>query len=389
MSRPTTPLLNPKRHSPSSLTATVSAAILTLLFAVGLTFSFMGSAQAAAVSVPLGTAGSYAVLAGSAVTNTGPSVINGNLGLSPGTAVSGFPPGLVNGTVHAADAVALQAKADLKTAYNVAASEQPPNPVTSDLGGQTLTRGVYNSATSLGLTGALTLDGQGDPDSVWVFQAGSTLTTATASSVNLINGASPCNVYWQIGSSATLGTASTFRGSIFALASITVTTGVTVQGRVLARNGAVTLDTDTITRPSCPVAPTSPTSSPTTAPTGGPTTSPTHNPTHGPTHNPTGGPTTGPTGGPTTAPTSSPTGGPASGPTTGPSTGPTTGPGGPTGGASTGPPGQITQVPSGPPATGDGGSVHRSHPFLQATGGLALLASLAALWLWRRERSRA
>lgn len=360
MTRPTTPLHTHARHSASSVTAATSAVTLTLLFAVGLAFSFMGSAQAAAVAVPLGTARSYAVLAGSTVTNTGPSVINGNLGLSPGTSVTGFPPGLVNGTMHKADAVALQAKTDLKTAYNVAASEQPPHPITADLGGQTLTRGVYNSATSLGLTGALTLDGQGDPDSVWVFQAGSTLTTATASSVNLINGASPCNVYWQIGSSATLGTASTFRGSIFALHSITVTTNVTIHGRVLARNGAVTLDTDIITRPICAGTPPPPPSSP------------------------TGGPTTGPTNGPTGGPTGAPTTGPVGGPTTGPA-----GPGGPTGGPSTGPPGQITQVPNGPPATGDGGSVHTSHPMLAATGALALLASMAAFYLWRREDSGA
>jgi hypothetical protein len=313
--------------------AVLSAVTLTLLFAVGVAFSSMGSAQAAAVSVPLGTAGSYAVLAGSTVTNTGPSVIDGDLGLSPGTAVTGFPPGHVNGTIHAADAAALQAKADLKTAYNSAASEQSPHPVTGDLGGQTLTRGVYNSATSLGITGALTLDGQGDPNSVWVFQAGSSLTTATASHVNLINGASPCNVYWQIGSSATLGTASTFRGSVLALHSITMTTNVTVHGRVLARNGAVTLDTDTITRPHCRrTAPPSPTSSPT--------------------------------------PTNAPTSGPTSGPTTGP-------------------PGEITQIPSGPPQTGDGGSVHRSHPILAATGVLALFASMAVFFLWRREDSGA
>jgi hypothetical protein len=342
----------------------MSAAVLTLLFTVGLTVSFIGSAQAAAVAVPLGTADSYAVLAGSTVTNTGPSVINGDLGLSPGTAVTGFPPGLVNGTIHSADAVALQAKADLKTAYNVAASEQPPHPITADLGGQTLTRGVYNSATSLGLTGTLTLDGHGDPDSVWVFQAGSTLTTATASHVNLINGASPCNIYWQIGSSATLGTASTFRGSVLALQSITVTTDVTIHGRVLARHGAVTLDTDTIIRPNC-TGPTSPppTSSPTTSPTKSPTTSPTGGATSTSTQGPTGG---GPQGGNTTS-----------------------GPDSPTGGPSSGPPGQITQVPGGPPATGDGGSVHRSHPLLAVSGGLALFASMASFFLWRRDRGHA
>lgn len=359
MSRPSTHPAIPSRRSPVGVLTACLASGLTLLFAVGLALSLVGTAQAAAVSVPLGTAGSYAVLAGSTVTNTGPSVINGNLGLSPGTAVAGFPPGLVNGTSHEADAVALQAKADLKTGYNVAASEQPPHSVTGDLGGQTLTRGVYNSATSLGLTGTLTLDGQGDPDSVWVFQAGSTLTTATASQVTLINGASPCNVYWQIGSSATLGTASTFRGSILALHSITVTTDVTIHGRVLARNGAVTLDTDTITRPTCAVTPPPPTSTATA------TTSPTHGPTHGPTSGPTGGSTTGPG---------------HHGPTTNPA-----GPGGPTGGASGGPPGQITRVPNGPPQTGDGGSIPGSHLALTVTGSLALLVSMVALVLWRRE----
>jgi hypothetical protein len=319
-----------------------------LLFAVGLTFALAGSAQAAAVPVPLGTAAHFAVLAGSTVTNTGPSVIAGNIGLSPGSAVTGFPPGTVDGTIHTADAVAQQAKADLKNGYNVAAGEKPPIPVTGDLGGQTLTRGVYNSATTLGLTGALTLDGQGDPDSVWVFQAGSKLTTASASHVNLINGASACNVFWQVGSSATLGTGSTFRGSILALTSISVTTGVTIHGRVLARNGAVTLHTDVIDRPHCG--------------TGSPT-----GPTSGPTTSPTGGSTSGPTGGPT-----------------GTSGGPT--PAGPTGpaGTSSAPP-QVGQTPKGPVATGDGGSISASHPFVAVTGGLALLASLAAFILWRRE----
>jgi hypothetical protein len=353
-------------RSLSAVTAAVAAVALTLLFAVGLAVSLVGSAQAAAVTIPLGTANSYAVLAGSTVTNTGPSVIDGDVGLSPGTSVTGFPPGHVNGTKHVADAVALQAKSDLKTAYNVAAGEQPPHPVTGDLGGQTLTRGVYNSATSLGLTGALTLDGQGDSGSVWVFQAGSTLTTATASHVNLINGANACNVYWQVGSSATLGTASTFRGSILALHSITVTTDVTIHGRVLARNGAVTLDTDTITRPHCPRV------------TTGPTTSPTKSPTKGPTSGPTGGPTAGPTGGPH---------GPGHSTTTGPAApGGPGGPGGPNG--PNGPPGQIPHVPSGPPQTGDGGSIHASHPFLVTTGALALLVSMMGIFLWRRDSQR-
>ena len=150
-----------------------------------------------------------------------------------------------------------------------------------DLAGQTLTAGVYNSASSIGLTGVLTLDGGGNPNAVWVFQAGSTLTTGSASSVVLVNGAQSCHVYWQIGSSATLGTGSTFRGSILALTSITVTTGVTVDGRVLARNGAVTLDTDTITKPACATSSTTTTSttSATTSTTSTSTTSTSTTPT--------------------------------------------------------------------------------------------------------------
>lgn len=354
MSRSTTSSTHQHRRSASSVAAATAAGVLVLLFTIGLTLTFMGDAQAAAVSVPLGTARSYAILAGSTVTNTGPSVINGDVGLSPGTSVSGFPPGTVNGTTHVADAVALQAKSDLTNAYDVASAEQPPHPITSDLGGQTLVAGVYNSATSLGLTGALTLDGKGDPDSVWVFQAGSTLTTASASEVNLINGANVCNVYWQVGSSATLGTASTFRGTILALHSVTVTTDVTIRGRILARKGAVTLDTDTITRPKCATTP--PTS---------PTTSPTSSPTKSPTTSPTGG-----------TPTSSPTGGSTGGPgSNGPS-----GPGGPNSSTP-----QIPKVPTGPPQTGDGGSIGGSHPILLLTGGGALLASLTAFCLWRRE----
>jgi hypothetical protein len=221
-----------------------------LLLVLAAALAFAGNARAA-TTVPLGTAEPFAVLAGSTVTNTGPSVVNGDLGLSPGTSVTGFPPGTVNGTQHVTDAVAAQAQIDLTTAYNNAAAQAPTGTVSADLGGQRLTPGVYRSASSLGLTGALTLDAQGNANAVFIFQAGSTLTTASASSVNLVNGAQACNVFWQVGSSATLGTASSFRGSILALSSITVTTSATVDGRVLARNAAVTLDTNTITRSRC------------------------------------------------------------------------------------------------------------------------------------------
>ena len=230
--------------------ATVLALIVACLLALT---SLAGDAFAAQPPVGLGTANPFAVLAGSTVTNTGPSTINGNLGVSPGAAVTGFPPGTVNGTIDKANAVASQAQSDLTTAYNDAAGRTPALAVSADLGGQTLTPGVYKSASSLGLTGTLTLDAQGDPDAVFIFQAGSTLTTAGG--VNLINGAQSCNVFWQVGSSATLGTppspSSVFRGTILALTSITLVTGVTVDGRALARNGAVTLDTNTITPAPC------------------------------------------------------------------------------------------------------------------------------------------
>jgi hypothetical protein len=225
-----------------------------VLFAVVLVAAVVlpaGPADAAQAPVGLGTADNFAVLAGQGVTNTGPTSVNGDLGTWPNPAITGA--GLtVNGSIHAADAVAQQAQADTTIAYNDAAGRTPVTTVATELGGQVLTAGVYNSAAgTFQITGTLTLDGQGDPNAVFIFQAASTLITASASNVNLINSANACNVFWQVGSSATLGTSSTFRGTILALASITVTTGVTVLGRTLARNGAVTLDTDTITRSTC------------------------------------------------------------------------------------------------------------------------------------------
>jgi hypothetical protein len=231
--------------------ANISIGVGLLLLGLLAALALGGSAGAAATAVPLGTADSFAVLAGAGISNTGPTTVNGDLGTFPTTTVSGSASITVGGTNHAGDGVTQQAKNDLVTAYNNAAGQGPTSPIAADLGGQTLTPGVYNSASSIGLTGALTLNAGGDPNAVFVFQAGSALTTASGSQVNLINGAQSCNVFWQIGSSATLGTGSSFRGTIIALTSITVTTGTTVDGRVLARNGAVTLDTDTITKPNC------------------------------------------------------------------------------------------------------------------------------------------
>ena len=241
------------------------------------------STPAGAATAPtLGTLGSYAVLAGSTVTNTGPTVIDGNLGVSPGSAVTGFPPGIVNapGTIHTADAHAGQAQTELTAAYiNLAGQEcLPANNLTGqDLGGLTLVPGTYCFDSSAFLTGTLTLNTQGNPDSVFVFQMGSTLVTASNSSVEFINGGT-CSLFWQVGSSATLGTETQFKGSILALASITATTGAAVEGRLLARTGAVTLDSNTVDSSTCAPVDSStpaPTTSPAPSPTPTPTTSPT------------------------------------------------------------------------------------------------------------------
>jgi hypothetical protein len=192
---------------------------------------------------------SFAVLGGTTVTNTGGSAVTGNLGVSPGSAVTGFPPGgVTGGTIHAADAAAAQAQADLTTLYNqLAGTMCNTNLSGQDLGGLTLTPGVYCFSTSAQLTGTLTLNALGNPNAVFIFQMGSTLTTASGSSVLMINGGSNCGVFWQVGSSATLGTGASLPGSIVALASITLNTSASVTGRVLARNGAVTLDTNSVT----------------------------------------------------------------------------------------------------------------------------------------------
>lgn len=215
-----------------------------------------GVAHAAIVpTIPMGTAEDYSVLAGTTVTNTGATVLNQSLGLSPGTDITGFPPGIVNppGVIEQTTPAAAAAQLDLTAAYVNAAARPLNETVTSDLTGLTLVGGVYAgpSKSPLTLNGNLTLDGAGDPNSVFIFQTDSTLITGSGSTVTLINGAQQCNVFWQVGSSATLGTGSTFVGTILALTSITVTSGVTVQGRALARNGAVTLDDDTFNAPTC------------------------------------------------------------------------------------------------------------------------------------------
>jgi ice-binding like protein/Big-like domain-containing protein len=196
--------------------------------------------------------GNFSVLAGSTVTNTGSTVISGDVGVSPGTAVTGFPPGLAGGAIHSADGAAAQAQAALTAGYLDAAGRSGGTTVAGDLVGQTFTAGVYKSTSSLAISGDVTLDAQGNSAAVFIFQISSTLTTGSGSHVVLANGAKACNVFWQVGSSATLGTNSVFKGNILALTSITITTGVNVEGRALARNGAVTLDADVITGCTCP-----------------------------------------------------------------------------------------------------------------------------------------
>jgi hypothetical protein len=208
----------------------------------------------AVAQVNLGTAADYAVLASSTVTNTGPSVIDGgNIGVSPGSAITGFPPGILNApyTFQAGTAAAMQAQIDLTAAYNVAAGLPFDQNLTGqNLGGLTLLPGVYFFASSAQLTGTLTLNNLVNPDALFVFQIGSTLTTASAASVVTINGGlmPGCDVFWQVGSSATLGTGTDFEGHILALASITMNTGASIlDGSALAITGAVTLDTNEIT----------------------------------------------------------------------------------------------------------------------------------------------
>jgi LPXTG-motif cell wall-anchored protein len=242
------------------------------MIAAGLVLSGTSSAAAAEVPVELGDAESYAVLAGSTVANTGSSVLEGDLGLSPGTAITGFPPGQVDGDTHVNDTEASNAKDDLVTAYDDAAGRTTTETIVADLGGQTLVPGVY-AGGALAVTGTLTLDAGGDEDAVFVFKAASSLVTASSSSISLIGGADACNVFWQVTSSATLGTSSDFVGTILALTSITANTGASIEGRLLTRNAAVTLDINEVTVSACAAAAPSATSTTTTTVVGATTTS--------------------------------------------------------------------------------------------------------------------
>ncbi|MCU1363130.1 MAG: hypothetical protein JWM55_958 [Acidimicrobiaceae bacterium] len=313
----------------------------------------------AATTVNLGSATPYAVLAGSTVTNTGPSVITGDVGLSPGTSITGFPPGLASGTTDAADAASLAAQNSSTAAFGVASSDTPFTTVAAGtLGGTTLVPGVYQSASALSLTGTLTLNAGGDANAVFIFQAGSTLTTDAASSVVLEGGAQACNVFWTVGSSATLGTSTSFVGTILALTSITMNTGASLAGRALAQTGAVTLDDNTITAPTC-LATTATTTTTTTSTT---TTTPG-----------TGGTTTKTPTTPTTTPTTShPVTASGAGTSTKPASSSGTG----------------TIIPLGAPQTGEGGTAGSSFSPLGLIGLVAVASSVIAGTLAVRTRRR-
>ena len=226
----------------------IAKRIYPLALGAGIVIAGSSDPLLAQVAPPLGDAGTFAALAGSTVTNTGATAVTGDVGVAPGTAITGFPPGtVVGGTLHSNDAVAQAAQGDLATAYGMLASQACNTDLTgTDLGGLTLTPAVYCFTTSAGLTGTLTLDAQGDPNAVFVFQLASTLTTATAAAVVVINGGSDCNVFWQVGSSMTLGGGTQFVGNTLALTSITLVTGASSNGALLASNGAVTMDTNQV-----------------------------------------------------------------------------------------------------------------------------------------------
>jgi hypothetical protein len=276
--------------------------------AIGTSVLMAGPAYAAQGPVGLGTADSFAVLAGSGITNTGATTITGDVGTFPTPSETGFGSVTLHGTNHHGDAVTKGAKNDLVTAYNDAAGRKPVTNLPAELGGLTLLPGVYRSPT-FGLTGTLTLNGAGETNPQFIFQAGSTITTASDSRVVLINGAQACDVVWQIGSSATFTTGTDFIGNVLAHTSITAQTGATFQGRLLASVGAVTLDHNTITRATCAAVTPTPSPTPTKTASPKPSSSPTAKPTKSATPKPSSSSTSKPKPKPSITTTKTPGGG--------------------------------------------------------------------------------
>ncbi len=337
-------------------TKVVGVGVISVVTFVG----FASSPAFAATALNLGAATPYAVVAGTTITNTGSTVITGNVGLSPGTSITGFPPGLVNGTTGAADATSLAAQTSSTAAFGVAAGETPFTTVAGgNIGGTTLSPGVYESASAMQLTGPVTLNAGGDVSAVFIFQVGSTLTTASGASVVLEGGAQACNVFWQVGSSATLGSTTSFVGTILASASITLNTGASVDGRLLAQTGAVTLDDNLITVPTCAALTTA-----TTTTTAAPTT------------------TTTTANAPVTTTTK-----PAGTAHPGTKGGGTKGHGG-AGTASAAPGSTVTIIPVGAPATGEGGTAGSSFSPLGLIGLGAITIAAGATSIALRERRR-
>jgi len=229
----------------------VIVVIALVAVALGAGYVLLTRSSCGQGGVALGSAAGFAVLAGSTVTNTGATTVTGDVGVSPGSAIIGFPPGTVIGTIHTTDTAAAAGIADLTTAYNDAAGRTLcPVSVAGNLGGRTLTPGLYKSTSGLEISsGDLTLDAQGNANGVFIFQIASTLTMTAGRQVILAGGARASNVFWQVGTSATIGTTSAFVGTIMADQSVTLITGATLNGRALARIAAVTLDGNTVTKP--------------------------------------------------------------------------------------------------------------------------------------------
>jgi hypothetical protein len=249
------------QHNSNKMKKINTFAIVVLASVIALSGCSKDDSTPSTITIPLQTiiqptvslgpsASVLAILAGTAVTSTGESVINGDLGLSPGTSVGGFPPAILNGTLHINDAIANQDVIDLTAAYNDAAGRVSDEIVTlsGNLGGLTLTPGLYKSTSSLAISsGDLTFDARGNSNAVFIIQIASTLTTTSGRQVILSGGALAANIFWQVGSSATFGTTSVFKGNVLAMESITFNTGATLNGCALARIGTVILDANTIT----------------------------------------------------------------------------------------------------------------------------------------------